>query len=104
MPSHLLIISDMEFDAGVYSKTGTNFKGWKKAFKEAGYKLPKIVFWNVAGSTHGVPITKYDKDVVLISGFSINVLDNILTIEKYDPYEVMLNKLSVYIEMLTKRD
>lgn len=104
MPSHLLIISDMEFDAGVYSKTGTNFKGWKKAFKDVGYKLPKIVFWNVAGSTHGVPITKYDKDAVLISGFSTNVLDNILTIEKYDPYGVMLNKLSVYIEMLTKRD
>lgn len=104
MPSHLLIISDMEFDAGVYSKTGTNFKGWKKAFKDVGYKLPKIVFWNVAGSTHGVPITKYDKDAVLISGFSTNVLDNILTIEKYDPYDVMLNKLSVYIEMLTKRD
>ena len=104
MPSHLLIISDMEFDAGVYSKTGINFKGWKKAFKDAGYKLPKIVFWNVAGSTHGVPITKYDKDAVLISGFSTNVLDNILTIEKYDPYGVMLNKLSVYIEILTKRD
>ena len=27
MPSHLIIISDMEFDQGVYSKHGTNFEG-----------------------------------------------------------------------------
>lgn len=32
LPYHIIIISDMEFDDGVYSKGGTNFKGWKKAF------------------------------------------------------------------------
>lgn len=57
LPSHLIIISDMEFDEGVYSQGGTNFEGWKKAFSESGYKLPTIVFWNVAGSTNGVPVT-----------------------------------------------
>ena len=60
MPSHLIIISDMEFNQGVYSEQGTNFEGWKKAFKEKGYELPKIIFWNVAGNTMGVPITKQE--------------------------------------------
>ena len=23
---------------------------WKKAFEDAGFKLPNIIFWNVAGS------------------------------------------------------
>jgi hypothetical protein len=38
IPSHIVIISDMEFVRGVYSKSGTNFEGWKKAFKEEGYE------------------------------------------------------------------
>lgn len=44
LPSHIIIISDMEFDKGVTSQTGTNFKGWKNSFETAGYKLPTIIF------------------------------------------------------------
>ncbi len=100
MPSHILIISDMEFDAGVYSKRGTNFSGWKKNFEDKGFKLPKIVFWNVAAYTNGVPATKFDNDVALISGFSTNILENIFSIENYNPVEVMLEKLDKYLKML----
>ena len=100
LPSHLLIISDMEFDQGVYSKSGTNFNGWKTAFNDAGYQLPTIIFWNVAGSTTGVPATKFDNDVAMISGFSTNILENILTLENYNPNDIMLEKLSIYLEML----
>jgi phosphoribosylformylglycinamidine (FGAM) synthase PurS component len=39
LPEIIFIISDMEFDRGVHSKEGTNFKGWKKAFEEEGYHL-----------------------------------------------------------------
>lgn len=100
LPSHLLIISDMEFDQGVYTKSGTNFDGWKRSFESEGYKLPTIIFWNVAGATHGVPVTKFDNDVAMISGFSTNILENILTLEKYSPNNIMLEKLSIYLEML----
>ena len=100
LPSHLLIISDMEFDQGIYTKSGTNFDGWKESFENEGYKLPTIIFWNVAGSTHGVPVTKFDNDVAMISGFSTNILENILTLENYSPNSIMLEKLSIYLEML----
>lgn len=100
LPSHLLIISDMEFDQGVYSKNGTNFTGWKKEFEKEGYTLPKLIFWNVAGRTNGVPVTKFDNDVAMISGFSTNILENLLTLENYTPNNIMLEKLAIYLEML----
>lgn len=101
LPSHLLIISDMEFDQGVYTEHGTNFKNWKIAFQEKGYKLPIIIFWNVAGRTLGIPATKFEQDVAMISGFSTNILDNLLNLKEYTPMDVMLEKLSTYIKMLT---
>jgi hypothetical protein len=100
LPSHLLIISDMEFDQGVYTKNGTNFEGWKQEFLSAGYILPKIIFWNVAGSTRGIPVTKFDNDVAMVSGFATNILDNLLNLENYSPTNIMLEKLSIYLEML----
>ena len=100
LPEQILIISDMEFDKGVYSTTGTNFNGWKKSFNEVGYNLPTIIFWNVAGSTNGVPTTKFENDVAMISGFSTNILSNLLTLDKYSPKDVMLERLSIYLEML----
>ena len=103
MPSHILIISDMEFDVGVYTKKGTNFDGWKKAFARKGYKLPKIVFWNVAAFAQGVPVTKFDADVAMISGFSTNVLERVLSLEDYSLEKVMLEKLAVYLEMLVEK-
>lgn len=100
MPSHLIIISDMEFDQGVYSRQGTNFLGWKNAFEDKGYELPKVIFWNVAGNTMGVPTTKFENNVVMISGFSTAILENLLTLEQYKPCTVMLNTLEKYIKIL----
>ena len=100
LPSHLLIISDMEFDRGVYSENGTNFDGWKQSFESFGYKLPIIIFWNVAGATQGIPATKFDNDVTMISGFSTNILESLLTLENYTPTNIMLEKLTIYLEML----
>ena len=100
LPSHIMIISDMEFDRGVKSIGGTNFDGWIKMFEEVGYKLPKIIFWNVAGNASGVPVTKYEKDVVMVSGFSTNILNNLLELENYTPVDIMMESLSKYLEML----
>ncbi|MEE3343808.1 MAG: DUF2828 family protein [Bacilli bacterium] len=100
LPEQILIISDMEFDKGVNSSTGTNFDNWKKSFKEAGYQLPTIIFWNAAGSTRGIPVTKFENDVAMVSGFSTNILNNLLDLKNYSPIDVMIEKLSLYLEML----
>lgn len=100
MPSHIVIVSDMEFDDGVYSKGGTNFKGWKEAFNNSGYNLPKIIFWNVAAYTEGFPVTKYDKDCIMVSGFSTSLFEHILTLEDYSPVNEMMVALEKYLNML----
>ena len=100
MPSHIIVISDMEFDEGVRSQNGTNFQGWKEQFEECGYKLPIIIFWNVAGTTGGFPATKNDKDVAMISGFSTSVLSSILDLDNYNPVDAMMGILKPYLDML----
>ena len=57
---------------------------------------------NGAGKTRGLPVTKYDNDVAIISGFSTNILENILTIDNYSSNNIMLEKLTSYLEMLRR--
>lgn len=47
MPETIYIISDMEFDSCTVDADLTNFEYIKKKFNEKGYKLPRLVFWNV---------------------------------------------------------
>jgi hypothetical protein len=63
-------------------------------------KKKDIIFWNVAGTTGGAPVTKFDHDVAMISGFSTNILTSLLSLEEYSPIDVMLEKLAIYLEML----
>lgn len=103
MPSHIIIISDMEFDDGCMSKNGTNFDGWKAAFEKNGYKLPTIIFWNVAGWTNGFPVTQFNNDVCMISGFSTSVLQSILNLDKYNPADTMLKILEPYLQLVSSQ-
>ena len=103
LPSHIVIISDMEFDQGVYSKGGTNFDGWKKTFKEEGYTLPKVIFWNVAGRTGGLPVTKNSNDVIMVSGFSTNILENMFNLDEFSPIAQMMEVLEKYINSLKEK-
>ena len=98
MPSHLIIISDMEFDQGCYSKQGTNFHGWQKEFKDKGYELPTVIFWNVA--TEGFPVTKFDNNVCMINGFSTSILENVLDCKEFTPIKVMTKVLDKYIKII----
>jgi hypothetical protein len=68
LPSKLYLISDMEFDMAVDNASATNFENAKAKFERAGYKLPDIVFWNVASRNKQQPVTKNDNGVVLVSG------------------------------------
>ena len=77
MPKILLIISDMEFDSCARGNDGrhfTNFEMIKKTYRQAGYEMPTLVFWNVNSRNTQTPVTINDKGVVLISGCSPVVL------------------------------
>ena len=79
MPKSILIISDMEFDAA--NPNQTNFENVKTMYAEAGYSLPKVVFWNVNGRVGNMPALSKDNNVQLISGYSPSVMKYILEAE-----------------------
>ena len=68
MPSTLYIISDMEFDTCAEGADLTNFEYAKKIFAQAGYRLPKVVFWNVQSRNRQQPVTQNEQGVALVSG------------------------------------
>lgn len=93
MPVNILIISDMEFDNAVDVNTNKKlFKIISEKYVSAGYKLPRLVFWNVNSKTGAIPLKENELGVVLVSGFSLNIAEMIMSNE-LDPYKVLLEKL-----------
>lgn len=93
MPTKILIISDMEFDR---CADVAPYETLMQLYKESGYKLPDIIFWNVDGRIQNVPVNKNQKGVGLVSGFSPAILTAILGGEPIPtPQDLMLNALSV---------
>ncbi|WP_434310766.1 DUF2828 family protein [Hominifimenecus sp. rT4P-3] len=68
LPAKLIIISDMEFNACVRNASAVNFKNAQKKYEDCGYRLPEIVFWNVASRNRQQPVTMNEQGVALISG------------------------------------
>ena len=106
MPKNILIISDMEFDSCAVCgmATGGYYRNFKapdkklfqvieKAYKEHGYKLPKLIFWNVNSRTGTIPMKENDLGVALVSGFSTNIAEMVMN-DKLDPLEILLDKLN----------
>lgn len=93
LPSKLVIISDMEFDACVDNATTTNFNNAKKKFKSNGYNLPQIVFWNVASRNRQQPVTQNEQGVALVSGVTPRIFGMIAG-DILSPYLFMMEVLS----------
>jgi hypothetical protein len=97
MPDMLLILSDMQFDACTrYDDTAMQMI--KRKYKDAGYNVPKIVFWNLSsyGKENGNTPVKFDKNgTAHISGFSPSVMKHVLAndLEEFTPYNVMVKTL-----------
>jgi hypothetical protein len=93
MPKTLLILSDMQFDQCVSFDDSAHQMIVRK-YKEAGYEVPNIVFWNL-NSKDNVPV-KFDKrGTALVSGFSPAVMKGILSGTDMTPYGIMLATVDV---------
>lgn len=95
MPKYILVLSDMQFDD--YSISGqsvTANKMIKESYKQAGYDMPNIIYWNLMAKS-GVPV-KFDKNGVgLISGYSPAIMKAVLKAEKINPESIMLEAVMV---------
>ena len=101
MPTKILIISDMHFDAACgYGWCGsspelTNFEAIKAKYAAAGYEMPGIIFWNVNGDAGNVPATIRDQNIGLVSGYSPSILNSVLQAKVLSPMELMLSTVNV---------
>lgn len=93
LPSKIYLISDMEFDEAVENSKLTNFENAKKKFEQKGYKLPVIVFWNVASRTNQQPVTQNENGVVLVSGCTPKLFEMVANGE-INPYSFMLDVIN----------
>lgn len=103
MPKNVLIISDMEFDSCATSGDSNRWSRNKpnqrlfdviaKRYTDAGYQLPRLVFWNVNSRTGTIPVKENDLGVALVSGFSVNIVKMVMS-GNTDPYECLLETLN----------
>ena len=97
LPANILIISDMEFDRCAYGNDGyitlPLFKVIADRYARYGYKLPRLVFWNVDSRTNTIPVRENDMGVALVSGFSVNICKMVLSGE-LDPYKCLLETIN----------
>ncbi|KAF2572580.1 hypothetical protein F2Q70_00003337 [Brassica cretica] len=99
MIKRVFVFSDMEFDeaSSSYSRYNTReTSSWEtnylvivSKYKEKGYGVPEIVFWNLRDSK-STPVARSDKGVALVSGFSKNLIKMFLDNDgEIDPMTIM---------------
>ena len=100
LPSMVLVLSDMEFNAAERYRTyhyrresaeATNFNVIKQKYAKAGYEMPKLVFWNLNGREGNSPVTVHDSGTALVSGFSPAILKSVLSAKTVTPVDIMLD-------------
>ena len=94
MPSILFIVSDMQFDVASSSNDKTNFEVMKEKFERAGYKLPKVIWWQVDSRQDNVPIKFSDAGVALVSGSHPSILKKICSAKQLTPLDLMLSVIT----------
>ena len=92
MPTHMIIVSDMQFDS--CCRNNNNQKEITKKFKKAGYNAPILVFWNVNDHCNK-PVTEQRENTILVSGFSPSIMKTLLKadVESITPVEQMMTTL-----------
>ena len=91
MPTTIVILSDMEFNSSsVRGREATAFRMIEDRYRRAGYKRPKLVFWNLNGRNGNNPVTMGEGGTAMVSGASPAILTSILGAKDFNPYNIML--------------
>ncbi len=93
MPSTIVIMSDMEFNS--CARGTTNLEAIQEKYRASGYKIPMVVFWNIASRNNNSPATMNEKGVVLVGGYSPIIMKNILEVgfEPTTPIQMVINTI-----------
>jgi hypothetical protein len=101
MPTTLIILSDMEFNSAVNSLWGEE-NSWnptaqqmiESMYSDAGYKMPKIIYWNLNGKGNNYPVSFDKEGTALVSGFSPALLTSLLSGKNFTPESMMFDVIN----------
>lgn len=97
LPENIIVISDMEFDnaRGYYGRGNGNPKTLMEQIRvkwaNHGYRMPKLVYWNVQARQNNIPEDIGVRDISYVSGMSPSIFNTILSGKS--GYELMKEKL-----------
>ena len=94
LPDVVYVISDMEFNVACHNNDKTNFEVIKEKYRKAGYKMPRLVFWNVAARSDQSPVKFDEQGTALVSGCSPSIFKTVLSGKNVTPYQVMLDTIN----------
>lgn len=106
MPERIITISDMQFDdarSNYYSydqdrnsETPYLTEAIKNKYAEHGYKLPKMIFWNVEQTPHkgNIPMIENELGVGLVAGCSPSIFKSVITGDFIQPIELIMDILN----------
>ena len=92
LPTTLYIVSDMEFNWCTRDASMTNFDYAKDLYRQHGYRLPRVVFWNVQSRNRQQPVSMNEQGVALVSGCTPRIFSQVMSGEM-DPMSNMLSVL-----------
>lgn len=103
LPKSIIIISDMEFDAArgsgwdwIYGRRAflpsqeTLMEGIRRKWRQAGYEMPNLIFWNVQARQDNIPM-RVENGISFVSGCSPVILEQVL--KGKTAYTLMMDKL-----------
>ncbi len=92
LPSSIIIVSDMEINQFGSRSQNTSFTSeMRSRYEAAGYKMPTLVYWNVASRDTLYHASKDDKDVRFVSGQSPSVFKALCEDKELGPIDLMLS-------------
>lgn len=93
LPKALVIISDMEIDR--WNGDALTFtEEMRNRFADAGYEMPKLVYWNVDSRKNTFLASKNDPNAILVSGQSASTFKNLIRGIELSAFEIMVQTLN----------
>ena len=97
LPENIIVISDMEFDAGrgYYgrgSNTKTLMENIRQKWANHGYRMPHLIYWNVQARQNNIPEDIGVGNISYVSGMSASIFEQIMSGKT--GYDLMMEKLN----------
>ncbi|CAB9521767.1 Domain of unknown function (DUF2828) [Seminavis robusta] len=98
MPSTLFCFSDMDFDFAPNGDWKTDLEQLQEKYQAAGYKVPRVVFWDLVRDSRSSPSDFNTEGVTMLSGYSASLVKSFLEfrLEESTPLAQMLRALKPY--------